>query len=135
MEQSHLSFDNYDVCFDEINQYVTLRFKTHIQGKEYREALVQGIDCLVVKSYSKWLAGSTSHIVINSDDRQWLLNEWIQASQIAGLKYFAAVMPLSNTGQKIIENMGLSISNEPLTYRLFKDKPSAVQWLSEQPNS
>jgi len=134
MEQIHLSFDKYDVCFDETNQYVTMRFKTHIQGEEYKEALVKGLDCLVAHNYSKWLAGSTSLIVINSDDQLWLLKEWIPASRISGLQFFAAVLPLSNTGRTIIENMGMSLSSDAFTYRLFEDKPSAIQWLSELPN-
>jgi hypothetical protein len=134
MEQNHLSVDNYDVCFNETIQYVTMRFKSHVQGDEYREALLKGIGCLQSLHYSKWLVASSSLIVINSEDQLWLMKEWIPASIRAGLKYFAAVLPLSNTGRNIIDNMGLSLSNHSFTYRLFGDESDAVQWLSEQPN-
>jgi hypothetical protein len=135
MEQSHLSHVKYEVCFDETVQYVTMRFKTHIKGDEYRSALIQGIDCLMNKKYNKWLAASTSLIVINSEDQRWLLNEWIPASIKAGLQYFAAVLPLSTSGRNVIENMGNNVSNEFFTCTSFEDEQSALHWLKEQPNA
>jgi hypothetical protein len=134
MEQKHLSVDKYDVCFNETIQYVTMRFKTHVQGDEYREALLKGIDCLQSLGYTKWLISSSSLIVINSQDQLWIMKEWIPASFRAGLKYFAALVPLSNTGRNVLENMGMSLSNDSFTYRLFEDESSAIQWLSEQAN-
>jgi hypothetical protein len=134
MEQKYLSADKYDVCYNETIQYVTMRFKAHIQGEEYRASLLKGIDCLQSLGYTKWLISSSSLIVINSDDQLWLMKEWVPAAFRAGLKYFATILPLSNTGRNIIENMGLSLSNHSFTFRLFENEPDAIQWLSEQPN-
>jgi hypothetical protein len=135
MEKRHLSNEKYEVCFNETVGYVTMRFKTHIKGDEYREALLKGKDCLVTKAYTKWLAASTSLVVINSEEQQWIMKEWIPAAHKAGLNYFAVVLPLSNKGRSMIESMGLSISNEFFTYKLFEDEDSAIQWLAELPSS
>ncbi|QGQ97857.1 hypothetical protein EHS13_24680 [Paenibacillus psychroresistens] len=134
MEQVYLSADKYDVCFNDAIQYVTMRFKAHIQGEEYRASLLKGIECLQSLGYTKWLISSSSLIVINSDDQLWIMKEWIPISFRAGLKYFAALLPLSNTGRNTLENMGLSLSNDSFTFRFFEDESSAIQWLSLQPN-
>jgi hypothetical protein len=134
MEQIYLSADKYDICFNDVIQYVTMRFKAHIQGEEYRASLLKGIECLQSLGYTKWLISSSSLIVINSEDQLWIMKEWIPASFRAGLKYFAALLPLSNTGRNTIENLGMSLSNDSFTFRLFEDESSAIQWLSVQPN-
>jgi hypothetical protein len=135
MEKHHLSHEKYDVCFNETVGYVTMRFKTHIKGDEYRDALLKGKECLASKAYSKWLIASTSLVVINSEEQHWILQEWIPAAHRVGLNFFAAVMPLSNLGRSVIENMELSVSHDFLTYKFFEEEYSAIQWLTEQPNS
>lgn len=132
MEQIHITHAKYDVCYDEAYQYVTIRFKTHIHNTEYREALNKGIECLAAKKYRNWLASTTSLVVINSEDQQWIKNEWIPKAISAGLRYFAAMQPLSNTGKSVLAKMVKDVSTALVTYKLIEDEKSAIDWLKER---
>jgi hypothetical protein len=132
MEQIHMAHVKYDICYHEVYKYVTIRFKTHIQNDEYREALNKGIECLAAKKYSNWLASTTSLLVINSEDQEWIKNEWVPKAISLGLRNFAAIPPLSNTGKSVLEKMGKDVSTALFTYKFLEDEESAIDWLTER---
>jgi hypothetical protein len=128
VERTYLANEQYKILYNKTHQYITMHWKAYINGDEYREAVLKGIECLAEKKYHKWLINSNSLIVVSNEDQDWLLKEWIKAAEISGLKYIAVILPRNRLGQSIVEKMDLHPSTNRFIKKFFENEEDAVDW-------
>ena len=119
------------VLWDEPLQCVVMQWKAYVQGEGFQRGLNAGLDLIVKKKASRWLAEMTHMQVIALADQTWANEDWFPRAIAGGIRKMALVYPKSALAKMGVKNIMTKVSDESLQTHYFEDVASARLWLGE----
>jgi hypothetical protein len=100
-----------------------------VEGDELRRGMDKGLELLIQKRSSKWLA-EMSHRKVHTDvDQKWIVDDWTPRAAAAGLRYTAFVLPTSVVSMMSLKRMTRFVAEQRLEMRYVDDLEEARRWL------
>ena len=104
----------------------------YTHGKDFRDALMAGVDAMRRYGANKWLSDDRKNPVFNADDQQWAKDVWAPQVVKAGWKYWAIVKPEKALARVRMEESAERYAKVGVTVKFFTDPDSAMDWLKRQ---
>jgi hypothetical protein len=114
------------------NKIVHHEMHQYTHGKDFRDALMAGLDAMKRNGARKWLSDDRKNPVFNADDQQWAREVWSPAVIKAGWKYWAIVEPERALARARMEERAERYSQLGVTVKTFSDPEEALKWLKSQ---
>jgi hypothetical protein len=106
--------------------------KDYCFGRDFREALLRGLDALERYRATKWLSDDRVNGPLPPDDLAWAADHWFPRIRAAGWKHWAIVQPARLLGQLNMTRISKMYIDQGLNARMFADPEEAMRWLDAQ---
>ena len=100
-----------------------------VDGEELRTGMNKGLELLIKKRSSKWLAEMSHRRVHSEDDQKWIVDDWTSRATAAGMRYAAFVLPTSTISMMSLKRMTQVLADGSLELGYFDDLEEARRWL------
>lgn len=111
---------------------VIMEWKKFVAGNDFRTGLDTGLQLIIDKRSTKWLADLRNLGVVAQEDQEWSNNNWFPRALIAGITHMAIVQPANIISKWSVDRILEKVANTNLTIHYFDDLDKARQWLNEQ---
>lgn len=81
------------IHWDELYQCVWMEWKAFAKGENFRTGLNKGLELVIQKKTSRWLADTRNLKVVAQDDQRWTNEDWFPRALAAGVRSMAIVTP------------------------------------------
>jgi hypothetical protein len=113
------------------DRFIHVEWRGHASNGEYLEILAKQLSVTKQKKATKILYDLRKMGVVSAENQKYTNEVYFPQMAQAGSKHAAIVIPENIFGQASVNNI-LGKKNEALfDAKLFKDYPSAAQWLAE----
>jgi hypothetical protein len=127
---AHKSFPYLTVSWDDSFNGVLMDWKGSFQkGEQIKEGLDAGMDFLVQKKSTRWLANTKELSVFNKETQTWINENWFPRFMNTTARYMAVVVPANVLSQMSVESVMKTANGSNLTVRNFSDVDEARKWL------
>lgn len=127
---AHKSFPFLTVSWDDSFNGVLMDWKGSFQkGEQIKEGLDAGMDFLVQKKSTRWLANTKELSVFNKETQTWINENWFPRFMNTTARYMAVVVPANVLSQMSVESVMKTANGSNLTVRNFSDVDEARKWL------
>lgn len=118
------------VTFDETVPCVSVTWKQHATRTQFQFIHENILQILKNQSVNKILGDDTALPTIHTEDRNWVIENWIPRAMSAGLKFIGTKRPESHFGRVAVSTVKANLPKS-LTLRTFDDLDEARVWLQE----
>jgi hypothetical protein len=118
-------------CYPE-TKIVHHQMHGYCHGKDFRDALMAGVDAMRRYGADKWLSDDRELPVLDSDDREWGEEFWAPEVLKAGWRYWAIVQPARALARVRMEERGGAFAKRGVTVKYFTEPDEALRWLQSQ---
>jgi len=101
----------------------------YTHGKDFRDALMVGMDAMRRHRATKWLSDDRKNPAMTAEDQQWGTEVWQPLVMKAGWKYWAVCPSKHALGQMRMEKLAEKYSALGVTVKFFEDPDEAMKWL------
>lgn len=105
------------------------RMHQYTHGKDFRDALMAGLEAMRRYRAYKWLSDDRRMPVLTAEDQQWGTEVWQPLVMKAGWKFWAVVLPKAVLGSMRMEKLAEKYSKLGVTVQSFEDLDEAMKWL------
>ncbi len=105
------------------------KFHKPIEGQEFRQVLLKGLDIFKQYGAQKWLSDDRLNAALQIADSEWGQQQWFPKVFAAGWKFWAIVLPDKVLGRMNMQNFIKAYSEQGLIIEVFGDPDEAMQWL------
>jgi len=110
---------------------ILMEWKKFIKGKGYRDGLDKGLELVVEREASLWLADLRKLQVIDIADQDWTNSDWFPRAIAGGITCMAIVVPEDVFAKMSVSSIMKKVEEDGLAVKYFDDKESAQNWLIE----
>ena len=125
------------------NEYATLwyypdlniahhKFHKFLCGDTFRDFLTNVANLFEEKRCRKYLSDDRGNPVLDLDDMKWSEANYTPRIQVAGLKYWALVMPEKIVGQITLKRVMEGVRQMGIEVETFSEPVEAFEWLESQ---
>jgi hypothetical protein len=114
--------------FDDAIPAITVTWNGYARTSEVRELHERLLDLIATYQVNKVLADDTALPTIASDDRRWIIDNWMPRAVAAGLRTAAAKRSNSHFGRVAVGSLHAGAPPE-LNVMRFDDLAVAREWL------
>ena len=104
----------------------------YAHGKDFRDALMAGVDAMKKHGATKWLSDDRANPVMTPEDQKWSVDVWQAQVMNAGWKHWALVEPQGVLAKMRMEQFTERFSKRGVTVKVFTDPDEAMRWLAGQ---
>lgn len=104
----------------------------YIDGEELRAGMEAGLELLVSKKSSKWIADMRFRRAIPEADALWIAQDWTPRSVEAGLRHAAIVVPSSVLGKMGLKSVVQKMGPKSYEFKYFDSVEEARAWLASK---
>ena len=104
-------------------------FKCPVYGKEFRELLSLGAECLEKYQGGKWLSDDRKNGPISPEDSTWGENIWGTRVIRAGFKFWAIVVPSHAVGNLQMHRLANEYRKRGVMVEIYDQLEPAWAWL------
>ena len=121
------------IRWDQATRSVIMEWKMFVDGDGFRDGLNTGLELLVEKRASRWLADLRKLEVVTADDQKWSNEDWFPRAISAGIKAMAIVVPKSTIAAMSVDAImkKAELQNRTLVTHYFDNVFDAREWLRE----
>ena len=112
--------------------FVEMEWKKLARGDEFRHGLNMGLNLLIEKKSTKWLADLRNLGVVEKNDQIWSNEDWFPRAYAAHIKYMAIVVPQSVFAKMSMNEIMRKVDNKDLTIYYHEEIVEARRWLALQ---
>lgn len=105
------------------------KIRSAIRGKDFRDLLSRGAECMEKNHAVKWLSDDRDSVVIAPEDNAWGDVVWAPRVVKAGFKYWAIVVPTDAVGSMQMRRLATEYRKRGVTVEVFSDLDTALGWL------
>ncbi|NDJ63169.1 MAG: hypothetical protein GYB67_18765 [Chloroflexi bacterium] len=120
------------LVYNDEHQFVHHTFHKDIEGDDFRNVLLTGVEFLRTKNAQKWLSDDRNINRMSDEDTQWSIDVWSPTAIQAGWKFWALVVPETMAGQLAMIDFVQTYSHYGVLVRVFTELEPAREWLIEQ---
>ncbi|MDZ7741648.1 MAG: STAS/SEC14 domain-containing protein [Bacteroidota bacterium] len=121
--------DFLEIYWNEDIHCVVMVWKKFIRGEDFREGLNTGLELLIEKNASRWLADLRNLKILSNEDQEWSNNEWFPRATKAGIKKMALVKPRSALAKMGVKNIMTRVNKIQVETAYFDNAGEALKWL------
>lgn len=121
--------DHLTIEWDEQHECVIMNWKGFVGGDKFRDGLLKGLDLLIEKKASRWLAILTKMGSLLKEDQEWSNKEWFPRAFEAGVKKIAIVIPQKVLAQMSVNAIMQKVARTELVSKHFNSIEEAKKWL------
>lgn len=125
----HFEKDYLEVHWDENIKCVIMIWKKFAKGLDFRNGLDTGLNLIIEKNASKWLADLRSMQVIAVEDQNWSNEDWFPRAIKGGIRKMAIVQPTSALTKMGVKNIMSKVGDAEIETSYFDDMDEAKSWL------
>jgi hypothetical protein len=119
----------FEVLWDEASLAVVCGGEGFVEGEELRTGMNKGLELLVKKRSSRWLAEMKNRKVHTDEDQRWIVEDWTPRAAAVGLRSSAFVLPTSVVSKMSLKRMNQVVAERSLEIGYFDDLEEARRWL------
>lgn len=120
------------IRWNEEDGFVEMQWKKLAKGDEFRHGLNMGLNLLIEKKSTKWLADLRELGVVEKNDQIWSNEDWFPRAYAAHIKYMAIVVPQSVFAKMSMNEIMRKVNSEELTIYYHEELNEARNWLALQ---
>jgi hypothetical protein len=119
------------IRWDLATRTVIMEWKMFVDGEAFRNGLNTGLELLVEKGASHWLADLRNLGVITPDDQKWSNEVWFPKAVSKGIRVMAIVVPKSTIAGMSVDAImkKAELNNRTLVTHYFDNVFDAREWL------
>ena|SRR6266849_4267375 len=117
--------------WDDTHHCVHSEWKAFANSKEYRAALMKGLEAIRENHATRYLTDTRKTRVIVHEDQAWVTDTWTPLATAAGLKRVAVVLADAGLGKVTVEETVHMVDRPDLEVRTFDSVAAAQRWLAE----
>ena len=132
MELESLDLPTCSLTLDDTLPGVAVRWKGYATSAELREVHEQLLDLIKKHRVNKVLGGDTALVSVASDDRLWILENWMPRAVSAGLRVVASKRSQNYFARVAVAEIENAVS-ERVQIKMFDALDDAKAWLQAAP--
>ena len=117
------------VHWNEEIKCVWMEWKKFVKGAGFRNGLDKGLELIIAKESSKWLADLTRLKVVDMEDQEWSNNDWFPRAIEGGIQWMAIVVPEDIFAKMSVNSIMEKVPTMQLTVHYFDSLHEAEDWL------
>jgi hypothetical protein len=122
--------DHATLVFHEDKKIVHHTWKKAIEGDNFRNVLLSGIDLLKKHEAHKWLSDDRGMTApLSEEDTEWSQAEWFPRAKEAGWQFWALVVPPDVKSRINLSEFVFNYSQQGLRVAVFTTPEDAMKWL------
>lgn len=118
-----------NIEWDEMDKLVIMEWKGFVIGEKFRNAVDKGLELLIEKRGSKWLADLTTMGVISQQDQKWADEDWFPRAAKSGIRYMAMITPEKMISKMSVRNVINKVGDLEIETEYFGSREEAKTWL------
>lgn len=119
------------IVWDESVDCVIMDWKGFVGGERFRSGLLKGLELLVDKNATRWLAVLTEMGSLLKEDQEWSNSEWFPRAAEAGVQKIAIIVPQKVLAQMSVNAIMQKAARSTIESKHFKNIEEAKSWLAE----
>lgn len=123
--------DFLEIHYNDEDKYVLMKWKGFVHGDSFRLGLNKGLELIVMKKSSRWLADLRNMKVLSLEDQEWSSNNWFPRAIEGGIRKMAIVLPQSALGKMGVKNVMNKVGDIKIETSYFPTIEEAEKWLKE----
>ena len=127
----HFNSPYLSIHWNEKIPCVMMEWKKFVKGSAFRGGLDKGLELLISKGTSRWLADLRSLQVLDQKDQEWSNEDWFPRAIAGGIRYMAIVVPLDVLAEMSVNRIMERVKNTNLTVHYFSVLGEAESWLKQ----
>jgi hypothetical protein len=126
----HKSFPFLTIYWDDSFNGVLMEWKGSFQkGDQIKQGLDAGLDFLIEKKSTRWLADTKGLSVFTKDTQTWINENWFPRIMGSCARSMAVVVPANVLSQMSVESVMKTADGSNITVRNFSDVEDARKWM------
>lgn len=110
---------------------VHMNWKKFAKGDEFKEALNKGLDTIISKKATRWIADMVNLGTVTEEDQKWSNEDWFPRGLQGGITKMALIMPKSVIASMSVNDIMSKIEGTALTTHYFDNLDDAKKWVSQ----
>ena len=124
------SFPFLNIYWDDSINGVLMEWKGSFQrGSQIKEGLDAGLNFLIEKNATCWLADTRELSVFTKDTQTWINENWFPRLLGSSVRYMAVVVPHDVLSQMAVESVMKTAKNTDLSVHNFSNVEDARKWM------
>ncbi len=123
--------DFLEIHWDEDAKCVIMHWKKFAAGEDFRTGLNKGLQLIIEKNSSRWLADMRNMQVLALEDQDWANQDWFPRAIKGGIRKMALVQPKSALAKMGVRNVMNKVMDVNLETNNFDNVSDAKAWLKQ----
>jgi hypothetical protein len=126
----HKSFPFLTIYWDDSFEGVLMEWKGSFQkGEQIKQGLDAGLDFLIEKKATRWLANTKELSVFTKETQTWINESWFPRIMGSTARAMAVIVPSNVLSQMSVESVMKTANGTNLKVRNFSEVDDARKWI------
>ncbi|MCU4801701.1 hypothetical protein OB920_15080 [Halobacteria archaeon HArc-gm2] len=125
--------ENYRIEYDHESGALLHIWTEYTSGQEFRDGCNELLDVIKEENATKLIVDTSEIKAHDTEDKQWLQEEWMPREIEAGIEYSASVPSADSSISKMeTEKLVDQATDLPMTYVMAESLAEAREWIADQ---